>query len=192
MRQVSLKSKKFVNRIPDETGESRARVTTLIHGFRRRATGIPVIAALCLLITCAAICFAVRASNPKAANCPSIEGTTPVLEYATRVTKPASVAQVPKGSVEVEIVTLREWGFEPKSITRPKGRFFLAVNNQSQLTEQLTFSMAHEVGNRLKEDRLDWRARHRWNNIFELNPGRYKLTVLEHPEWVCDFSITAK
>jgi hypothetical protein len=168
-----------------------ARVTTSIHSLLTRSRSILLVAAIGIPTSCAAISFAVRASNPNGGKPPSIEGTTPVIESATPLTKPASAGQTTKKSLEVEIVTLRAWGFEPSNITRAKGRFLLAVNNQSQLTEHLTFSMAHELGSKVKEDRLDWRAIHRWNNIIELNPGRYRLTVLEQPEWVCNFTVTA-
>lgn len=162
-----------------------ARVIAMKQGLTNRGTMLALVAALGMLVCCCALLgFAVRAWNPKAANPASIVPAMP-LDEATLI------RQTLKGSVEVEIVTLREWGFEPNSITRTKGRFFLAVNNQSQLTEHLTFSMANEVGTRLKEERLDWRARHRWNNFFELNPGGYRLTVLEHPEWICHFTVTA-
>ena len=66
----------------------------------------------------------------------------------------------------------------------------LAVNNQSQLSEQLTFSLIKGKGNRLKEEKLDHRGKHKWNDLLDLSPGDYQLIVVEHPEFVCHFSIT--
>lgn len=94
--------------------------------------------------------------------------------------------------VEAEIVTLRPWGFEPKEITRPKGKFLLAINNQSQKAEQLTFSFTEDRGKKLKEVKLDVRGKHRANNLYDLNPGRYQLAVDGHPEWILSFNITAR
>ncbi len=97
-----------------------------------------------------------------------------------------------KSTLEVELLTLRSDGFEPKVITRPKGQFYLAINNQSQLREELTFSLAEEKGKNLKDEKLHEGGKHRSNTLYDLNPGKYQLTVKEHPEWRCSFEITSK
>jgi hypothetical protein len=94
--------------------------------------------------------------------------------------------------IEVEILTLRENGFEPKVISRPKGAFHLALNNQSQLRELLTFSMLEEKGRKLKDEKLNGGGKHRSNTLYNLSPGKYQLMVNEHPEWYCSFEITSK
>ena len=97
-----------------------------------------------------------------------------------------------KSPLEVELLTLRENGFEPKVITCPKGRFYLAINNQSQLREVLTFTLFDEGKKKLKEEKLTGGGKHRSNNLYDLNPGRYQLIVNEHLEWSCSLEITPK
>jgi hypothetical protein len=94
--------------------------------------------------------------------------------------------------VEVELVTLKRWGFEPKEITRPKGKFFLVIENRSELIQDLTFSLIEERGAKLKEMKLGVNRRKSWNDLVELNPGSYLLTVFERPELRCKFTIAAK
>jgi hypothetical protein len=108
--------------------------------------------------------------------------------------KTAPVPQSPgnKSNIEVEAVTLLQWGFEPKEITRPEGRFQLAINNQSQMHEQLTFSLAVDKGYKLNEVRLRGGSKHHWDGLYDLKPGKYQLTVGGHPEWVCTLNITDK
>jgi hypothetical protein len=107
----------------------------------------------------------------------------------------SSLAEPSKQSnekVEVELVTLQRWGFEPKEIARPKGKFLLVVENQSGVIQGLTFSLVEERGARLKEIKLGANRRKGWNDFVELNPGNYSLTVSERPEWRCTFTITEK
>lgn len=105
---------------------------------------------------------------------------------------PAGRSRQPNEKVEVELVTLQRWGFEPKEITRPKGRFFLVIENKSELIQDLTFSLVEERGARLKDIKLGVNKRKGWNDFVELTAGNYLLTVSEHPEWQCKFTINTK
>jgi hypothetical protein len=106
----------------------------------------------------------------------------------------ASVA-VPQGNsaqkerFEAEIITIRPNGFEPSEITRPKGRFILAVDNRSGV-EEVTLRLDRETGNREREVRVH-RKKLDWREVFDLNPGRYTLTEANHPNWVCHITIGA-
>ncbi len=111
---------------------------------------------------------------------------------STLTTAPVSQSPGKKSNIEVEAVTLLQWGFEPKEITRPKGQFRLAINNQSQMREELTFSLAVDKGNKLNDVKLHCGGKHRWDGLYDLNPGKYQLTVGGHPEWVCTLNITDK
>jgi hypothetical protein len=84
------------------------------------------------------------------------------------------------------------WGFVPKEITRPRGKFFLVIENRSESIRDLTFSLIEERGSNLKEMKLGVNGRKSWDGLVELNPGNYLLTVSEHPEWRCKFIIAAK
>lgn len=105
---------------------------------------------------------------------------------------PVGSSRQPNEKVEVELVTLQRWGFQPKEITRPKGKFFLVIENKSGLIQDLTFSLIEENGARLKDINLSVNRRKGWSDFVELSPGNYLLTVSEHPEWRCKFTINTK
>jgi hypothetical protein len=95
----------------------------------------------------------------------------------------------PRRVVETEVVTLRPTGFEPAEITRPAGEFILMVENATGHPVSLSFS--RETGERLHEVRAT-REQPDWNELEDLQPGRYLLTEADHPEWVCRVTITAR
>ena len=89
--------------------------------------------------------------------------------------------------IEVELVTIRASGFEPGEINRPPGKFLLAVDNRSGISEvdlrldRLTGGRVHEA--RVSRDRPDWQT------PLELTPGQYLLTEAYHPNWICRITI---
>jgi hypothetical protein len=92
--------------------------------------------------------------------------------------------------VETVLVTITRFGFEPRELTRPQGRFFLEVDNRSELSEvDLRLNVEH--GNRLHRKRVP-REQLDWIEPLDLRPGRYTLTEANHPEWVCPITITAR
>jgi hypothetical protein len=101
--------------------------------------------------------------------------------------KPA-MAATKKRHLGYEVVTIGRDGFQPQSITRAKGPFFLSVENRS-LARLLTLQLSAEHGNRLldvpqPDDQLEW------IDELDLQPGSYVLTELNHPDWVCHLTIT--
>jgi hypothetical protein len=96
----------------------------------------------------------------------------------------------PKVRVESELITLRHDGFQPKEITRPQGRFFLAIDNRSGL-EEVTLRLDHETGNRVKETKV-LKEKPKWRGLLDLPPGHYLVTEADHPDWVCRLTITAR
>src|SRR5258707_9850968 len=54
---------------------------------------------------------------------------------ASRQTTSSANQQNLLPQIEVELITVRPTGFEPKEITRPPGRFLLGVDNKSGLDE---------------------------------------------------------
>lgn len=92
--------------------------------------------------------------------------------------------------VETEVLTIRPTGFEPSELTRPQGRFLLAVNNRSGLAE-VNLRLDRVAGNRLREVRVP-RNKLDWREFVELPPGRYLLTEAGQPNWVCSITITAR
>ena len=90
----------------------------------------------------------------------------------------------------VELITLRPFGFEPAEISRPQGRFLLAINNRTGLQE-IDLQLNHETGNRLRQMRKP-KGRHDWRELLDLPPGRYILTEANHKNWVCKITITPR
>jgi hypothetical protein len=92
-----------------------------------------------------------------------------------------------QGAFEAEIVTLREWGFEPKEIKREPGPFFLIIQNQSGLPE-VELTLVSESGNqhrRLPDTRNALTSKQR----IELPPGTYLIKESGHPDWQCQITI---
>src|SRR5687768_5331489 len=85
-----------------------------------------------------------------------------------------------EAKLEVERITIREWGCEPKQINREAGPFLLIIQNQSGLPE-IDLSLLEESGhvrNRVPDIRnaLTWRQR------LELPPGTYSIKETNHPD----------
>src|SRR5260370_25135913 len=76
--------------------------------------------------------------------------------------------------VEVEEITIRRYGFEPREISRPAGRFILVIANPGG-SPDLDLSIQGEAGQRLQSMRLP-RNQRDWNDSLVLPPGRYVLT----------------
>lgn len=106
---------------------------------------------------------------------------------APRATAPVMPAQSSRGA-EVEIVTLFDLGFEPAQITRPAGRFLLAVNNKTGL-DKADFVLTRDGGPTLHQARVT-RGGRNWRKTLELAPGAYLLAEAGHPDWVCRITIT--
>ena len=92
--------------------------------------------------------------------------------------------------ISVEIITIRPWGFEPSIITRPHTRLVLRVDNRSGI-EEVALQLDHESGPRLREVRVP-REKLDWSESLNLPPGRYFLREGNHPDWVCDITITSR
>jgi hypothetical protein len=91
--------------------------------------------------------------------------------------------------IESEIITTTPRGFEPAEITRPEGQFILMIDNRSEI--ELDFRLLRENGQPLHEIRST-RQEPDWNEVLDLRPGRYVLIELDHPQWTCSITITAR
>jgi hypothetical protein len=94
--------------------------------------------------------------------------------------------------VQVELFTLHPHGFEPAQITRPKGRFVLAVDNRSGVGE-VQLQLHRVVGNDKQEKVVEKRTSRKqldWGQLIDLRPGRYALSEVGHEEWVSFITIT--
>lgn len=106
---------------------------------------------------------------------------------------PASAVAAPQAkkerlAVESKRVTLTRFGFNPSSITRTRGRFLLAIDDQSGLAEA-DISLLREHGDKLLGAKVG-RRNPRWNSVVDLPPGKYTLAVAGHDDWTCELAIT--
>ena len=88
----------------------------------------------------------------------------------------------------VEMVSVGPDGFQPTSLTRPGGRFLLAINNRSGLKE-LTFQLVREDGRLMQEARVNPKQPN-WRSLVNLPVGTYRLTETAHADWACRIVIT--
>ena len=89
----------------------------------------------------------------------------------------------------VEMISVGPEGFEPTSLTRPSGRFLLAINNRSGLDE-LSIQLIREDGKLMQQARVN-RKRPKWRSIVNLPAGVYRLTETTQADWVCRIVISS-
>ena len=102
----------------------------------------------------------------------------------------AQAQATPSIPVDVVRLALRTFGFEEKEITRKAGPVYFFVENVSGF-RQVNFRLDREAGARLKDVPLP-KGKFRWQEVVNLTPGTYLLTVAENPNWVCRITITAR
>jgi len=102
----------------------------------------------------------------------------------------ATMVQGPQAPVQAELITVTPTGFEPSELTRPKGRFLLAIDNQSGLDE-VEFYFERETGGRVNVP-LSRRGKLAWREIVDLTPGTYILRATNDESWRCRITITAQ
>ncbi|HJT27943.1 MAG TPA: hypothetical protein VJ784_11080 [Pyrinomonadaceae bacterium] len=85
--------------------------------------------------------------------------------------------------VQAELITVTPTGFEPSELTRAKGRFLLAIDNQSGLDE-VEFYFERETGGRVNVP-LSRRGKIAWREIVDLAPGTYILRATNDESWRC-------
>jgi hypothetical protein len=90
--------------------------------------------------------------------------------------------------IEGEVIVVRSWGFDPSSITRPKGKFILIVDNRSGFVD-LDLRVDKVAGSHINGAHATDHRQHDWVDIFDLEPGNYQLTEANHPKWLCKITI---
>jgi hypothetical protein len=89
--------------------------------------------------------------------------------------------------VEVELITLRPYGFEPAEITRFKGSFVLFVDDRSG-QEHSSLVLQRDKGDRLRAVNLN-RKKSEWQGLLELPPGDYVLQDTDNADLRCRLTI---
>lgn len=102
---------------------------------------------------------------------------------------PAASSQEPRpdAPVRAELITATPTGFEPVEISRPQGRFLLAVDNQSGL-DGLDLYLERDTGTRVNAA-LTHRGKLKWREILDLPPGSYVVRAANDPSWRCDIRL---
>ncbi len=105
--------------------------------------------------------------------------------------KAAIAQQKEKEEVEVELITIRRFGFEPAEIKRPAGEVAFIINNRSNV-QDLSLTLNRVQGNRPTDKVKDVGLRKgqvNWIERFNLPPGDYVLTETSRPDWKCSITL---
>ena len=92
--------------------------------------------------------------------------------------------------MESELITITPHGFEPREISRPKGSILLRVENRSGLRD-VSIQLNSEAGPNLRALHVP-REQPNWDDVIDLEPGRYVITEANHPNWICRITIAAQ
>ena len=149
--------------------------TALSRPISKVALGLTIILGLLIVATASRAVFERRGSPVKS---PPNEPVRSLVQSRTSPTVPAHV------------LVLRPSGFEPAEVSWPKERFFLSIENHTNVSD-ITLLLDRESGGRVKEVKLKTRKQ-RAAGIFDLPPGNYLLTEANHPGWVCRITITPR
>jgi hypothetical protein len=144
-----------------------------------------------LLICCVIFVLAVRASKnyqPEISTAAETAATSESAQPTKAAVTAALSSQSAEDDIEVELITIKPYGFDQKEITRPKGPFFLAIDNRSMLPV-ISLSLVREAGNSQHQVRI---PRAKADSISQLNltPGRYLLKEANQPDWICRITVT--
>ncbi|MFY9570201.1 MAG: hypothetical protein WAV20_02210 [Blastocatellia bacterium] len=158
---------------------------SIANAIRLRRIPRPLTTIVAVSVCFALTAFVARTSDQARVNPAAVIDGMP----STSSFSPKPNAQ-PTARIQVETITIRRTGIEPTEITRPAGRFLLAVYKRSG-QDEVSLRLDRIGGNRLRDVRvaretLDWRT------VEDLNPGNYVLTEANHPGWACRITITPK
>jgi hypothetical protein len=120
-----------------------------------------------------------------------VSGTLILARWKPPTKLPAEVqGQRSDAEIEAEMVTATPLGFEPAEITRPQGRFLLAVENATGRGD-LNLYLERETEGPLNVT-LSRRGRLRWREILDLPAGRYILRSANDESWRCGINLTPR
>lgn len=117
-----------------------------------------------------------------------VSGALIFAHFKRAPTAAVPMDQGPQAPVQAELITITPTGFEPAEFTRPKGRFLLAIDNQSGLDE-VDFYFERETAGRVNVP-LSRRGKLAWREIVDLTPGTYILRATNDESWRCRIRIT--
>ena len=119
-----------------------------------------------------------------------VSGALILAHFRRAPSEAATMVQGPQAALQAELITVTPTGFEPAELTRPKGRFLFAIDNQSGLDE-VEFYFERETGGRVNVP-LSRRGKIAWREIVDLTPGTYILRATNDESWRCRITITGQ
>jgi hypothetical protein len=152
-----------------------------------RKSGILWTAFLLALSFCAVTALAVRTSKSDGAA--DVSATEPLTSAMTNAKAPNAVKPVQVAiPVSAELLILTPEGFVPDHITRSAGPFLLTVADRSGL-DQAALQLNTQGGATLRST-LSTIQKAEAQEVFDLQPGTYLFTEANHPNLVCEITIT--
>lgn len=109
---------------------------------------------------------------------------------ANEVAAPSQQQPRSNNELEAEIVTATPTGFEPSDISRPQGRFLLAVDNRSGLGD-LDLYLERQTGGRVNVV-LGRKGKLAWRQELDLPPGQYILRAANDESWQCNLTLSPR
>jgi hypothetical protein len=119
-----------------------------------------------------------------------VSGVLILAHFNRTPTEAAALDQGPQAPIQAELLTITPTGFEPSELSRPRGKFLLAIDNRSGLDE-VEFYFERETGGRVDVP-LSRRGKLAWRDIIDLTPGTYILRATNDQSWRCRLTITAQ
>ena len=107
-----------------------------------------------------------------------VSGALIFAHFKRASTEAANMVQESAAPIQAELITITPIGFEPVELTRAKGKFLLAIDNQSGLDE-VEFYFERETGGRVNVS-FSRRGKIAWREIVDLTPGTYILRATSH------------
>lgn len=107
-----------------------------------------------------------------------VEAASDVKAVAKR---PIALQEQAQNDVQGLIIALRPNGFSPAEIEVADGRYLFFVQTRVRVRD-INFQLDREGGEKLHEvhdEKLQWKKE------FDLHPGTYVLSVVNHPKWRC-------
>ena len=118
-----------------------------------------------------------------------ISGTLIWARWKAPDLRASNPTQTP-AQLETELVTITPAGFEPGEITRPQGRFMLAIDNRSGLDEVDLYVERETVGR--VNVALSRKGKLAWRETVDFPPGHYVLRAANDESWRCAITITPR
>lgn len=151
----------------NSTDKTRLRLPTI----KTRWIIIPV-------VFIALLAFAVVAGSPPDT---TVSGSWKQTDVAL------SPQPVYRDPIEEASLTLRANGFVPRELNLQSNRFFLSIDNRTDVKE-LVLRLSRADGSLVRELRVAGGIGD-WSELFELPEGTYTLSEASHAEWTCTLKV---